>query len=295
MMRIVVLGLIFFTGVSVLHAGTHEDGYLAERDALIEKFTATDKAGKTDDRTDADMTVALGHLQTTLESIIGHDDIAGLGAAPKIHLDTLLKTDEGFGMLDGLDYASADGKTVVTVTTNALFRHWLTEHANWWGKGDMPASLDAAVRSEAFFTQAISTDAAVVTYGEIPISKPADVTTAVALLAATTQDESPRLPDKIVLSIVGKDRAFVAIAPLDAKIEAIPACTAIWDAAKKKLDALAATPNSKTADPGEAANEIREAADQAYRRCFAEEVKAASFFAAVTREAQQLIDTLPKR
>jgi hypothetical protein len=295
MMRIVVLGLILFTGVSALHAGTREDGYLAERDALIEKFTAIDKAGKIDDRTDTDMTAALGHLQTTLESIIGRDDIPGLGAAPKIHLDTLLKTDEGFGMLDGLDYVSPDGQTVVTVTTNALFRHWLTEHANWWGKGDMPASLDAAVRSEAFFTQAISTDAAVVTYGEIPISKPADAVTAVALLAATTQSESPRLPDKIILSIVGKERAFVAIAPLGAKIEAIPACTAIWDAAKEKINALDAASSSTTANPGEDANAIREAADQAYRHCFAEKVKAASFFVAVTREAQHVIDTLPKR
>ncbi|HTJ02019.1 MAG TPA: hypothetical protein VL492_04445 [Methylovirgula sp.] len=295
MARIVLLVLIFFTGVSTLHAGSREESYLAERDALIEKFTAIEKAGKVSDRTDADITTALADLQKALEGLVGRDHIAGLAAAPKIHLDTLFKTDEGYGMLDGLDYASSDGRTVVTITTTALFRHWLTEHENWWGKGDMPASLNAAVRSEAFFTQAISTDAAVVTYGEIPIAKPAESVTVVVLLAATTQDESPRLPDKIVVSIIGKDRAFVAVAPLGAKIEALPACTAIWDAAKKKIDAHETTSDPKAANLGEEANEIREVADQAYRRCFAEKAKTASFFAAVTREAQHFIDSLPKR
>lgn len=278
-----------------LQAESREDSYLAERDALIEKFTAIDKAGKADDRTFADMTAALAHLETALEGVVGRDHFAGLAAAPKIHLDTLLKTDEGFGMLDGLDYASPDNKTIITVTTAALLRHWLAEHKNWWGKDlDMPKPFEEAVLSDAFFTQAISTDAAVVTYGEIPVSRPADAVTAVALLAATTQAESPPLPDRIILLVVDKERAFIAVAPLQTKIVVIPACIAIWDETHKKIAALETSSDPKI-NVGDEANKMREAADTAYRRCFAEKAKAASYFAAVTHEAQHLMDLLPKR
>lgn len=282
-------------GASAPRAGPLEDAYLADRDALIEKFTAIDKAGKADDRTFADMTAALAHLEKTLEGIVGRDHFAGLADAPKIHLDTLFKTDEGYGMLDGLDYASPDHKTVVTVTTAALLRHWLTEHKNWWGKGmDMPASFDQAVRSEAFFTQAISTDAAVVTYGEIPIVERAGDEAAVAFLAATTQAESPRLPDRMIVLVIGKARAFIIVAPMRAEIAPIPACTAIWDETEKKIAAFETTTDPK-GNPGEDANRLRDVADSAYRRCFAEKAKTESAFAAVTHAARQLVDALPKR
>lgn len=280
--------------VSVVHAGARADSYFVERDAAIAKFSAIDTAGKFDDKTLGDMNAALASLEKTLEAMIGRDHFAGLSSAPKIHLDTLVKSDEGFGLLDGLDYASPDHKTVVTVTTTALLRHWLVEHKNWWGKGeDISQALDQALRSEGFYTQAISTDAAFVTYAEIPLAKPADSADAVAFLAATTQSEAPRLPGKIILSVVGAERSFVVVVPLRVKIAPIAACSAIWDDAQTKIAALDQTADPKIANVGEEASKLRKAADQAYRRCFAEKATTAAFFPAVIREAQQLLGTLP--
>jgi hypothetical protein len=90
---------------------------------------------------------------------------------------------------------------------------------------DMPGSMERVVRSEADFTQAISTDAAVV--GAIPVAKPEGAVNAAAFLATMKAESARCLPDRIILSVVGQRRAFIAVAPLHIKIETIPACTAI--------------------------------------------------------------------
>ncbi|MGO9134482.1 MAG: hypothetical protein ACLP8A_10615 [Methylovirgula sp.] len=157
-------------------------------------------------------------------------------------------------------------------------------------KEALPQSLDLALRTEAFYTQAISADAAVVTYGELPMARPAGALHAVALFAAQTQDESPRSPDEIIVAVVGAEHAIIAVTPIRTKIAPIPACVAIWKDLEKKQKALAGKP-----DTGDKINQMREDADKNYRRCFTERAKTAPFFQSVTREAERFLAGLPLR
>ena len=61
------------------------------------------------------------------------------------------------------------------MTTDALLDHWLDEHKNWWGPkvANVPQDVAAALKSEAFYTQALMTDAAIMKYAELPVAKPA--------------------------------------------------------------------------------------------------------------------------
>jgi hypothetical protein len=87
----------------------------------------------------------------------------------------------GEGMLDGLLFQSGSGS--VLVTTESLLRLWLQEHRNWWKDDPLATDAKTALQSSAFYTQAISTDAAVTVFAPLPIRAPAGATLAVAELA----------------------------------------------------------------------------------------------------------------
>ena len=55
----------------------------------------------------------------------------------------------------------------------------------------MPQQIGAALKHESFYTQAISTDAAVINFGALPIARPAGATFAYGFLAGRTQDAIP--------------------------------------------------------------------------------------------------------
>ena len=75
------------------------------------------------------------------------------------------------------------------------------------------------------------------------------------------------------------------VAPAATKAETTPQCAQDWQ--KAEAQALAAD--------GDKSDELREAGYQAYRRCFAAQAPRRSSFPALTRQAQALIDLLPKK
>jgi hypothetical protein len=106
-------------------------------------------------------------------------------------------------MLDGLRFDAelgtsgeraggngADGKYVepkahIIITTQTILARWLRAHKDWWDKGlkNVPQQIAAALKDESFYTQAMSTDAAVVNFDPLPIAKPASATFAYGMLA----------------------------------------------------------------------------------------------------------------
>ena len=50
---------------------------------------------------------------------------------------------------------------MVVVTTEGLFKIWLREHRKWWRDNNVPQDPAKALRHTSFYTQAMSTDAAV--------------------------------------------------------------------------------------------------------------------------------------
>lgn len=179
----------------VAHAASPEDGYIAARDRYVAKFKASVEL---DDKTARQEEAARADLEAKLRALLGRVTVDGVPAEGKLNLDTLFGGELGFGLIDGLAYQSDDNAPRLIVTTPVLAKRWLTAHAKWWGKNDVPQDLNAAVKSEPFYTQALSPDAAVFRFADIPVTKPANAGTANAMLPSAPRASriSPRSPGR---------------------------------------------------------------------------------------------------
>lgn len=281
---------------SATQAATPEETYLAARDAFVAKLKQSDPA---DDRTQKEEENARRDLEQQMRRIVGPTNISGVGPEGRLTIETLLADDIGFGTLDGLLFEAADNKLHVLVTTEGLVSAWLKAHKDWSGRPpEMPQDIAAAFKADAFYTQAISPDAAVSTYAEIPVIKPAGATAVVALLVARAQDIGPQIPDEVLLSVHQGGRVYVVSASAAAPTAAIPACDEVWrkseQNAQRALDAYNAS-DSKDEALFERYTAIQEEGDAAFRRCYAEKAKGQPFFAALTRQAQDIANALPPR
>ncbi|WP_377810297.1 hypothetical protein ABNQ38_31805 [Azospirillum sp. A29] len=273
------------------------DRYLAVRDRHIAALNREAEAGGVDSasRKEAD---ARRELEGMLKAMVGPVAVRGFPADGRISLQTLLK-ELGFGMLDGIAYGEADNQRVVVATTEELLRNWLKEHRDWWpGLGRMPQDPRTALGEEDFYTQAISTEAAVARFADLPV-KARGAGFAVAMLAAARQDIGLGVPDRIVLSVVQGGRVFVAVEPVAAPIALIPACDALWtqheEAARRAWNVFSASKQDEATREMlfKKATGLETEGDRAYRRCFAQRLLREAAFQAVVQQAQALIDRLP--
>jgi hypothetical protein len=207
-------------------AASPEDVYFAARDAYIARFKAIGDAQKIDDDALKQHDLAIVELGKLLQPVVGPVTIENFPAPAKSNLDSLFEGDQGFGLLDGLRYSSAEDKTYILVTTDAVLAHWLREHKDWWGPkvANVPQEIAAALQSEAFYTQALQTDSAISKYLDLPIAKPAQAKCVVAMLVARAQDIGPRMPDELIVALVRGGRVFVVSAPANATLAPLPAC-----------------------------------------------------------------------
>jgi hypothetical protein len=273
-------------------AASPEQAYLAARDAYVKAFSH----GEADPDPDPEKhTRALADLETQLRKIIGPTTLAGFPAEGKIHLDTLSTEDEGFGLLDGLAYAiPLDDKAIaekvsVVVTTRTLFETWLRAHKT---------NLQAAPKSDDFYRQALSTDSAVVVFAQLPVVKPAWARTAFGVLAIRTQDLVGSTPDEIDMVVVGAERAYAVTAKLEVAVGPITACEKPRQQLKAQAQAAWAAyerSGKKNEALSDKATKLEEQSDTAYVQCFATRPHDASGFAAAIKQAQALIDALPKK
>jgi len=282
-------------------AATPEDDYLAARDAAVARFKAIGDANGWNDDTNKAHDAALAELRTRLQAVVGTVAIRGLPATPANNLETLSPGDQGFGTLDGLLFASNDGKTSVIVTTRSLFDRWLVRERDWADdKGrqmeSAPRDAAAAIRTETFYTQAIRTDAAVMRFAELPVVRPAGAEIVDATLAGRSQDEPPNAPDEIFVTAVKGSRVFVAVAPVQGKFPRIPAC----DAARRKQQKAAEAAWTRyeaggrtDAALGARVDDLREQAPRDFLDCFQREAGKQAAFAGAVQQAQALLERLP--
>ena len=290
-MRLVLTVLLMLVP-AIATGASLEKNYYASRAAYIKKFQ---KPGQFDEARTKEHDLALADLLKQLRRIVGPLDLKDVAAEGKINLDTLVKGDQGFGMLDGVVHASADDKIRIVVTTDLLFKRWLHEHRKWWGFDNVPQQADKALRSESFYTQAISTDSAVSKYTELPIKKPAKASFAFAMLNARTQTDGPRPADNIIVSVVQGGRVYVVSAEAGVTIGPIPKCDAVWQQYEQKAaEAYTAAAQFDAKDKNRPdGSKVRDQGDAAYHRCFAEQAPGEKPFAALVQQAQKLADGLP--
>jgi hypothetical protein len=254
-------------------AATPEQHYLDLRDRYIAKFSKA----KENDATYKQHDAALNELTGVLRGLVGPVTIKGLAADGKSNADTLFKGDSGFGHLDGLGFASEGDKMQAVVTTTGLLRHWLRERR----EDGLPQEIGSALKSDRFYYYAIQ-DAAFAKYAELPVTKPASASVAVAVLGVRGNGDLKGPPSEIGVVAIQGDKVFFLAATNAAKTAEIPACEKVWKqmmARKTPQDAMAK----------------EDQAMDAYTKCFAKEAPSQSWYAAAVKKAQSQLDLLPLR
>jgi hypothetical protein len=290
-------------------AKTAEDRYIAARDAAIQKISAIYDAGNRDEDARKAEEAAGADLLEQMRVVLAEPDRDGFGPA-KLNIDTFSKGDEGFGTLDGLRFDAklgrngetagqngADGKYVepkthIIVTTQTLFEGWLRAHKDWWGKKNknVPQQIGAALKDESFYTQAISSGAAVVNFNSLPIEKPAAASFAHAMLAGRTQSELPDAADHVFVSAIANGKVYIAYGLIDPPVQ-VPDCLAIRGDYIKKANQAAEDLQSGKIDRKtyDKLGDIRQKGDDAYKRCFTRNAPNRPFFNEAAQQAQRLL------
>ncbi|WKA31735.1 hypothetical protein [Bradyrhizobium roseum] len=286
-----------------------EDRYIAARDAAIANISAIYDAGDRADAARKAEEAASADLLGQMRVILAEPDRDGFGPA-KLNIDTFSKGDEGFGTLDGLRFDAklgmngemagqngADGQYVepkshIIVTTQALFERWLRAHKDWWGKNskNVPQQIAAALKHESFYTQAISSGAAVVNFNSLPIEKPPTASFAHAMLAGRTQSELPEAADHVFVAAIANGKVYIAYGLIDPPVQA-PDCLAIRRDYLGKADQ--ADDDLRTGKIARKAynklGDLRQKGEDAYKRCFTQNAPNRPFFAEATRQAEKLL------
>lgn len=260
-----------------VHAAPPERHYLDLRDRYIAKFSKARESEVIYKQHDA----ALKELAGVLRGLVGSVAIKGFSADGRSNVDTLFRSDVGFGHLDGLIFASDGDKTQAVVTTTALLMHWLREHR----ADGMPQESSAAFQSDRFYYHAIQ-DAAFAKYAELPVTKPASASAAFAVLGLRGNGELKGAPDEIDVVAISGDRVYFIAARDAVKTAEIPACERVWKQ-------MMAKPVNKKDPRGDMAREDR--AMDAYTKCFAKEAPSQSWYATAVKKAQSQLDLLPLR
>jgi len=263
-----------------------EQRYLATRDAAVAATKQAEDAKQPTAGTDKHVDAALTDMQQQLRAILGAVKVKGVGPEGRLHLDTFSQGDIGFGALDALDFKSADGKVTATVTTVNLLKRWIADHKDWWEKnaGNVPLEIPAALKSDAFYTQALSQDSAVMHYADLPLKKPKGAEIALAVLTASSQDQAPPMADEIYVAAVAQGRAYILRTNAARRLGPIAAC----DSARKQYDAKAEAESD--ADRRFA---LQARSEDEFRGCFAREAPKQPGFAALVKEAEALLARLP--
>ncbi|KRR11472.1 hypothetical protein CQ12_21895 [Bradyrhizobium jicamae] len=290
-------------------AKSAEDRYIAARDAAIDKISAIYDAGNADEAARKAEEAASADLGAQMRAMLNEPAREGFGPA-RLHIDTFAKGDEGFGMLDGLRFDAllgkngekagqdgTDGKYVapkahIVVTTQTLFERWLRAHKDWWDKGvrNVPQQIGAALKDESFYTQAVSSGAAVISFNSLPIAKPAGASFANAMLAGRTQSDIPDAADHVFVSAIAGGKVYVAYGSIAPEVT-IPACIAIRTGFNQKAEQADDDLRSGKIDRKayDRLGNLRQKGEDAYKRCFTERAPKQPAFAEATRQAERLL------
>ena len=265
-----------------LVAASPEEKYFETRDEFIRQFsTASSPEANSDER-------ALSKLEKQLQLIIGPVDVAHFSKRGKINLETL-RQDAGFGQVDGLRFGSE--YELLFVTTTGLLNAYLQQHK------ELPTELGKLVKAEEFYSLAFDWDAAVTHFAEVPVRITNDKSFAYAFLGLWGQDIGPFPPKHLFVFFANGDRVFVVSTEAKSKIDQIAECKDLWERLKKESDAASAADQASERKDEKPTDDMqREKKDfRAYCRCFEQRAKMEPYFKQLTKQAQNLVDSLQKQ
>jgi hypothetical protein len=299
-MRTLVIVLLLIAG-PLAWAQSPEEAYLAARvqagAALEEKAKAADAFDTTKPDGGTWYTAhdqARSILEAQLRRVLGPvPSPKGFSGAGTFSPDTLCCW-QGVGMLDGIVFQSAKGS--VLVTTEGLLRSWLKEHKNWWKDDPLAIDPKAALQSSAFYTQAISADAAVTLFAPLPIHAPAGTTLAVAELALQCNG-SCALPLYVAVAVIKGGRVHVALVDATLATATPGTCDAVWKDFRDRYKAAYAAYEAAKETPRayellQAAGRLDTEGGAAVDKCRKSQPAGVAAFPGLTRQAQEFVDAL---
>ena len=283
--------VMFALASSAAFAAAPEDDYIAARDKAIAAIAAMDSANTSVETIDAANEKARADLETRLNALLGPFTVKDFPAAGAINLESLSSSDIGFGMLDGLRHGTEDGPSIVA-STRGLVERWLKSRAaETEADLKLPTSFDAALKLDAFYTQAIGSDAAFTGTLDFALKKPDGADMAIARLGGWAQDVGPNYNQEVIVTVVKGNSVLIAEAPATPPLPKIAACDAVWtaaDAAAQKL-AKQATDDSDE-NTSDAANAAWTKGDGDFRACMGKTLPDNPVFPALLAQAQALAD-----
>lgn len=273
---------------SAVFAATPEETYIAERDAFIAKLNPPGDMVAPTDAATKEMELARAVLAKRLLGVIGPVNVRGFSGTSEYSVGSLFRGDMEFGVLDALVFTNKQTRLVVTTTD--LADRWFKSRDGLSPEDgtSMPKDLQSALKRDEFYTRATPGDAAVGNMGELPVTKPAGVDFAYAMLALRRQDIVPVPADEMLIGVIVPPRLYILNAPI-AKIKIMPACEKLSRDADAKANRMARSKDDKVSN---AAEGVREQGDEAMRKCFAEQVKSNPAFTKLTKQAQDFVDML---
>ena len=286
--------IIFALAAGAAFAASPEDDYIAARDKAIAAIAAMESSNAPVETLDAAGEKALADLEKRLSAILGPLAVSGFPATGTINIESLSDADVGFGMLDGLRYAKGDDGPSLVATTRGLLERWLKSRAAELDESfRLPASIDAALKLDAFYTQAINSDAAFTGTLDFPLKKPEGADIAFARLGGWAQDIGPNHDQQVIVTLVKGNSVMIASAPAAPPVPKIAACEDLWasaDAAAQKFQDAYQASDLKDQQAYDAGNAAWEKGDADYRACMGEHLPSEPAFPALLAQAQELAD-----
>jgi hypothetical protein len=274
-----------------LVAASPEEKYFETRDNFIREFekasTPLDSLAEQDQHAlDEKDKHALAELEKQLKAIVGPVNVEGFPKKGKINLLTLQK-DYGFGQVDGLRFSAKQEQ--LFVTTDNILKKYLAEQP------ELPKDLAELSKTDEFYVRAITAEAAVTYFAEIPVKSANGKSYVRAFLGLTAQDIGPFVPKDIFVFVTNGNRILAVQSPVASEITEMPQCRNEWERfAKKKADAnelyrSSGLNNQKASDESV---QYEEQGFEAYHRCYDREAKNQKFFASLEKQAQSIVDRL---
>src|SRR5437867_1850481 len=274
-----------------LVAASLEEKYFETRDNFIRQFsTPSSPEANSYEKAPSKLKKALSKLEKQLQLIIGPVDVAHFPKRGKINLETLEQDDGGFGQVDGLRFDSKH--ELLFVTTTGLLNSYLQQHK------ELPTELGKLAKAEEFYSLALDWDEAVTHFAEVPVRTTNDKSFAYAFLGLWAQDIGPFPPKNLFVFFANGDRVFVVSTEVQSNIDQIAECKDVWDGFKKKSDAASAAYQASELKDQKATDDslrYEEEGFRAYCRCFEQRAKMEPFFKQLTKQAQNLVDSLQKQ
>jgi hypothetical protein len=268
-----------------LVAASLEEKYFETRDNFIRQF---EKASVPIDVLDKKDQHALAELEKQLKPIIGPVNVEGFPKKGKINLETL-ENDYGFGQVDGLRFSAKQEE--LFVTTDNILKKYLAEQP------ELPKELAELSKTGEFYVRAITAEAAVTYYADIPVKSANGKSFVRAFLGLTAQDIGPFIPKHIFVFVANGNRILAVQSPAATEITGIPECSNEWERFVKKSSDATEVYRSSGSNNQKASDEsvqYEEQAFEAYHRCYEREAKNQKFFASLKKQAQSIVDRLLK-